>query len=65
MMENGFYSVFDDGVTSDVKFNKNVVYTSTETNEAEIIVNFEIIVDNNEDEVAENFELKVTTIDTI
>jgi hypothetical protein len=65
MMENGFYSVFDDGVTNDVKFNKNVVYTNEVTNEAEIIVNFEITVDNSEDETEENFELKVTSIDTI
>lgn len=35
MMENGYYTVFDEGATFDIKWCKNVIYTATDTNEAE------------------------------
>lgn len=63
MMDFGYYSVFDDGATNDIKDCGNVVYTSTETNEVEIIINFEITIDNEPDEAEENFYLQVTEIE--
>lgn len=63
MMENNFYSVFDNGATIDIKDSKNVVYTNKETNEAEIQIFFNITIDNEPDEVEENFYLEVTSIE--
>lgn len=63
MMSNGFYSVFNDGVTENIKEDKNVVYTSTETNEAEISISFNITIDNAEDEVPEAFYLEVLQVE--
>lgn len=63
MMEHGFYSVFDDGVTSDVKECGNVVYTGLKSNEAEIIINFSITIDNGNDECEEAFYLLVDSIE--
>ena len=62
MMENGYYSVFDDGVTEDIKHDGNVVYTAEDTNECEIQILFEITTDNGEDEAEESFDLKVTDV---
>lgn len=36
MMESGYYSVFDDGATENIKQDKNVVYTATDSNECEV-----------------------------
>lgn len=63
MMTNGYYSVFDEGAIEDIKEDKNVVYTATDTNEAEVIIEFEITIDSAEDEAEENFDLKVTSIE--
>lgn len=63
MMENGYYSVFDDGAIEDIKADKNVVYTAMDTNECEIIINFEITIDSSEDEAEENFDLKVISVE--
>lgn len=63
MMVSGYYSVFDDGVTGDVKGAKNVVYTAKDTNECEVIIDFEITINNGEDEVEEAFELKVLKVE--
>lgn len=63
MMDQGFYSVYDDGITADIKQDKNVVYTNKETNEAEIKIDFEITIDNAEDEAEEAFYLKVNEIE--
>ena len=63
MMENGYYSVFGDGVTNDIKEDKNVVYTATDTNECEVKINFEITINNGEDEIGEAFYLKVIDIE--
>ena len=61
----GYYSVFtifDDGVTKDIKNYLTAVYTAVDTNTAEVQVFFEITADNSEDESEENFYLKVTDI---
>lgn len=63
MMNKGFYSVLDDGATIDIKDSKNVVYTNKETNEAEIQIFFNITIDNEPDEVEENFYLEVTLVE--
>ena len=62
MMESGYYSVFDDGVTADIKQDGNVVYTATDSNECEVQIFFEITTDNGEDEAEEAFYLKVTDV---
>ena len=62
MMESGYYSVFDDGVTADIKQGGNVVYTATDSNECEVQIFFEITIDNGEDEAEEAFYLKVTDV---
>lgn len=62
MMENGYYTVFDEGATFDIKCGKNVIYTATDTNEAEVQIFFEITTDNGEDEAEEAFYLKVTDV---
>ena len=62
MMESGYYSVFDDGVTADIKRDGNVVYTATDSNECEVQIFFEITIDNGEDEAEEAFYLKVTDV---
>lgn len=62
MMESGYYSVFDDGATENIKQDKNVVYTATDSNECEVQIFFEITIDNGEDEAEEDFCLKVTDV---
>lgn len=63
MMNNGYYTVFDDGATDEIKRSGSVVYTATDTNEAEVIVSFNITIDNGEDEREEAFMLKVTDVE--
>lgn len=63
MVESGYYTLFDDGATANIKEDKNVVYTARDTNECEIIINFEITIDNGEDEIDESFELKVISVE--
>lgn len=62
MMESGYLSVCHDGVTSNIKFDKNVVYAAEDTGESEVQIFFEIVVDNGEDEVEEAFILKVLDV---
>lgn len=62
MMENGYYSIFNDGATSNIKDDKNVIYTAKDTNECEVKINFEITANNSEDEIEEAFYLKVINI---
>ena len=62
MMESGYYSVFDDGATENIKQDGNVVYTATDSNECEVQIFFEITIDNGEDEAEEAFYLKVTDV---
>ena len=62
MMESGYYSVFDDGVTADIKQDGNAVYTATDSNECEVQIFFEITTDNGEDEAEEAFCLVVKDV---
>lgn len=62
MVANGYYSVFDDGATEQIKQDKNAVYTAVDTCEAEVQIFFEILIDNEEDEAEESFILKVTDV---
>ena len=59
---NGYYSLLDDGVTSYIKRNLNVVYTAVDTKEAEIEISFIITEDTEVDEMEENFRLIVTDV---
>lgn len=63
MMSNDFYSVLDDGVTEDIKRYKNIIYTEVENNEATLIIDFDIVINNGADEGIENFVLKVNKIE--
>lgn len=62
MSNNGYYTVSDDGVTKDIKNDLTVAYTATDSNEAEILISFEITIDNGEDEIEESFYLKVLDV---
>ena len=63
MMQKGFYSVFDDGVTSDIKECKNVIYTGKESKEVEIIIHFTITIDSGEDEDDSTFYIIINEVD--
>lgn len=65
MEENGFYTVLNDGVTSNIKENENVCYLLKEDNETQVIINFITTENNGVDEVEESFILKVIEIDFI
>jgi len=60
MVQNGFYSVFDDGITKDIKQDKSVVYIHKATDK-QLALFFEITEDNEADEVEEAFYLIVTS----
>lgn len=62
MMESGYYSVFDDGATENIKQDGNVVYTATDSNECEVQIFFDITTDNGEDEAEEAFFLAVKDV---
>lgn len=62
MVENGYYSVLDDGVTDDIKADKAVVYTACDTDVAEIKISFVITIDCGEDEDSAAFILKATDV---
>lgn len=63
MMASGYYSVFNDGITADIKVDQNVVYTATDTNECEIKIDFEITIDNGEDEAEDAFYMKILSVE--
>ena len=65
MIKNSFYSVLDDEITDEIKHDKNVIYTGIESGECEVLIKFEIIIDNGEDESEDNFILQVTRIENI
>lgn len=65
MMSQGFHSVFEDGVTDDIKDCRNVAYTGLETGEVEVLIDFDITIDNAEDEAKEFFYLVVNQIEEI
>ena len=63
MVNNGFYSVLDDGIINYIKQDLNVVYTLVETGEATVIINFEITINSGSDEIEESFYIKITSIE--
>lgn len=69
MMDQGFYSVFNDGVTEDIKEDKNVIYAFIEVDDAgvnngiQVKIDFEITINNAKDEAEENFYLKVNEVE--
>ena len=63
--DSGYYSVIDNGVTSEIKKNSKVVCTAVDTNKSEIEISFEITKNNGPDEVEEGFYLRVTDIKRI
>ena len=65
MIKNSFYSVLDDEITDEIKHDKNVTYTCIKSGECEVLIKFEIIIDNGEDESEDNFILQVTGIENI
>ena len=65
MIKNGFYSLLDDGITKEIKHDKNVTYTGIKSGECEVLIKFEIIIDSVEDESEDNFILQVTRIENI
>lgn len=62
---NGYYSLLNDGVTSYIKRNLNVVYTAEGTETPEIEISFIITEDTEVDEMEENFRLIVTDVKRI
>ena len=65
MIKNGFYSLLDDGITKEIKHDKNVTYTGVKSGECEVLIKFEIIIDSVEDESEDNFILQVTGIENL
>lgn len=65
MIKNSFYSVLDDEITDEIKHDKNVTYTGIESGECEVLIKFEIIINNAEDESEDNFILQVTGIENL
>ena len=63
MVNNGFYSVLDDGIINYIKQDLNVVYSLVETGEATVIINFEITINSGSDEIEEFFYIKITSIE--
>lgn len=63
MEDIGYYSIFDDGATGQIKVDGNAVYTAKETGECEIQVFFTITFDSGEDESADAFILKVEEVE--
>lgn len=63
MTENGYYSILNDGVIEDIKRDRCAIYTGVESGECEVVVTFEITIDNGEDEGLESFYLKVTNVE--
>lgn len=65
MMSEGFYSVFDDGATDNIKECENVAYKNKENEEFEMLISFEIVNDNEADEAEENFVMKITEVENL
>jgi hypothetical protein len=62
MVENGYYSVLDDGATEDIKADKCVFYTACDTDVCEVKINFSIAIDCGEGEDPAAFILKVADV---
>lgn len=63
MLDSGYYSVADDGIEENIKADGNVVYTATDTNEAEVQIFFTILYNNGEDEVNSAFVLRIDSVE--
>ena len=69
MMQEGFYSVWDDGITENIKQDKNVIYTCQEiendtvTNEISVQIFFDITINNGKNEAEESFYMKIKRIE--
>lgn len=69
MMQKGFYSVWDDGITESIKQDKNVIYTCQDikndvvVNEISVQIFFDITIDNGKDEAEESFYMKIEEIE--
>lgn len=63
MLKHRFYSVMDDGITEEVKEDKKVVYVDIDSGMCEVIIDFEITINNGEYEGPEDFYLKVTSVE--
>ncbi len=62
MMENGYYSVFNEGAIENIKWSQNVIYTATDTKECEVCIDFIITCNNGDDEIEESFCLLVIDV---
>lgn len=63
MSSNGYYSVLDNGITSNIKQDLNVIYTALDTCECEVKIIFEITINNGEEEAEENFYFNVLDVE--
>lgn len=63
MVESGFYSVFGDGIATDVKFSKSVVYTLEDDIDQSVLLQLEITANNEDGEIEESFYLKVLDVE--
>lgn len=65
MVEHGYYSALgNDNEISDIKQTKSVVYTDTVSNECKVKIDFDIVINNGDDETEEAFVLKIKKIET-
>lgn len=68
MTNKGFYSVLDDDITEDIKQDKNVIYTFIDVDAAgvnvgvQIKIDFEITINNSDDEAEDAFYLKINEV---
>ena len=69
MMQEGFYSVWDDGITESIKQDKNVIYTCQDikndvvVNEISVQIFFDITINNGKNEAEESFYMKIKRIE--
>ena len=63
MSNHGYYSVYDDGSINDIKEDGNAIYTALDTNQCEIIINFDIMSFNSDDEDEYNFTVKINSVE--
>ena len=62
---SGYYSVYYDDITKEIKQNLKVVYTAVDSGASEIEISFEITEDCGADEIEESFYLRVIDIKRI
>ena len=57
--------MLEDEITDEIKHDKTVTYTGIKSGECEVLIKFEIIINNAEDESEDNFILQVTGIENL